>query len=92
MFIHFDSYKGAGCDDCGNPRTIMHMSVKRLDRSVNLCIACFWALAQAIRHASNKLPSDDRARIHAYRPDELGFRFVSTFSTKPKSKDAPKRS
>ena len=79
MFIHFDSYKGAGCDDCGNPRTIMHMSVKRLDRSVNLCIACFWALAQAIRHASNKLPSDDRARIHAYRPDELGFRFGSTF-------------
>jgi hypothetical protein len=26
-----------------------------LDRSVNLCRACFWALAQAMGHASKKI-------------------------------------
>jgi ribosomal protein S14 len=56
MFIHFNSDKGA-CDDCGNPHTIMHMSVMHLDRSVNLCRACFWALAQAMGHASKKIKS-----------------------------------
>jgi ribosomal protein S14 len=54
MFIHFNSDKGA-CDDCGNPHTIMHMSVMHLDRSVNLCKACFRALAQAMGHASKKI-------------------------------------
>jgi hypothetical protein len=54
MFIHFNSEKGA-CDDCGNPRTIMHMSVMHLDRTVNLCMACFWALAQTMGHACKKI-------------------------------------
>ena len=56
MFIHFNSDKGA-CDDCGNSHTIMHMSVMHLARSVNLCRACFWALAQAMGHASKKIKS-----------------------------------
>jgi hypothetical protein len=54
VFIHFNLDKGA-CDDCGNPHTIMHMSAMHLDRSVNLCKACFWALAQAMDHASKKI-------------------------------------
>jgi hypothetical protein len=55
MFINFDSIKGTGCDDCGNPGSIMHMSGKRSECSVNLCIACFRALVQAFGQASSKL-------------------------------------
>jgi hypothetical protein len=55
MFINFDSIKGTGCDDCGNPGSIMHMSAKRSECSVNLCIACFRALVQAFGQASSKL-------------------------------------
>ena len=58
MFIHFDSNKGAECDNCGNRGTIMHMSVMRVDQTVNLCIVCFGAVAQAFSRASEKL------RIH----------------------------
>ena len=57
MFIHFDSYKGTQCDNCGTPRTIMHMSMEHLGCSVNLCVVCFGALAQALTHASKKLRS-----------------------------------
>ena len=55
MFIHFDSDKAAECDNCGKRGTIMHMSIMRVDQTVNLCIVCFEALAQAISHASQKL-------------------------------------
>ncbi len=55
MFIHFDSDKGAECDNCGTAGTIMHMSVLRVDQTLSLCIVCFGALAQAICHASKKL-------------------------------------
>jgi len=55
MFIHFDSDKGEKCDNCGTPSSMMHMSMGHLGRSVNLCIACFSALAQALSHASKKL-------------------------------------
>ena len=55
MFIHFDSDKAASCDDCGNPSSVMHMSVSRSTHSVNLCVACFRALAMAVTHASPKL-------------------------------------
>ena len=55
MFIHFDSDKGAECDNCGTPGTIMHMSVVRVDQSVNLCRVCFGAMAQAFSRASEKL-------------------------------------
>jgi len=55
MFIHFDSDKRAACDNCGKPGTIMHMSVEHSDQTVNLCITCFGALAQAFSHASEKL-------------------------------------
>jgi len=58
MFIHFDSNKVAECDNCGNRGTIMHMSVMRVDHTVNLCIVCFGAVAQAFSRASEKL------RIH----------------------------
>lgn len=58
MLIHFDSDKGAECDNCGTRGTIMHMSVVRTDHTVNLCIVCFGALAQAFSRASEKL------RIH----------------------------
>jgi hypothetical protein len=54
MFIHFNTEKGAECDHCGNPSTIMHMSVKPLDRSINFCVVCFGGLAQAIKHASKR--------------------------------------
>jgi hypothetical protein len=53
MFIHFDSSDGEECDNCGTPHTIMHMSTG--DRSVNLCLGCFSALAQVLGHASKKL-------------------------------------
>jgi hypothetical protein len=55
MLINFDSIKGTGCDDCGNPGSIMHILVKRSECSVNLCMACFRALAVAVGHASSKL-------------------------------------
>ena len=58
MFIHFDSDKGADCDNCGTPGTIMHLSMVRVDQTVNLCLVCFGALAQAFNRASEKL------RIH----------------------------
>ena len=58
MFIHFNAESGAGCDDCGNPRTIMYMSMRDLDRSINLCIACFGALRKALNQASRKLEVD----------------------------------
>ncbi len=58
MFIHFDSDKGAECDNCGSPGTIMHLSMVRIDQTVNLCIVCFGSLAQAFSRASEKL------RIH----------------------------
>lgn len=54
MLVHFNA-ESAECDDCGNPRTIMHMSVRDLDCSVNLCIACFGALRKSLNHASKKL-------------------------------------
>ena len=75
MFIHFNSDKGA-CDDCGNPRTIMHMSVMHADRSVNLCRACFWALAEAMRHASKKInpPQLDTEIIGLSRPPNSAHR------------------
>ena len=47
MFIHFDTNKGAECDNCGTRGTIMHMSVLRVDQTVSLCIVCFGAVAQA---------------------------------------------
>jgi hypothetical protein len=55
MFVHFDSDKGAECDNCGATGTIMHMSVLHVDQTVSLCIVCFGVLAQAICHASKKL-------------------------------------
>jgi hypothetical protein len=55
MFIQFDSNQVTGCDDCGNPGSIMHMSVRRSESSVNLCVACLRALAFAIGRASSKL-------------------------------------
>jgi hypothetical protein len=55
MFIHFDSDKGAECDNCGTRGTIMHMSVVRMDQTVSFCIVCFAALAQAFSRASEKL-------------------------------------
>jgi hypothetical protein len=55
MFINFDPIKGRGCDDCGSAGSIMHMSVKRSESSVNLCMACFRALALAVGHASSKM-------------------------------------
>lgn len=55
MFIHFDSDKGAVCDNCGTAGTIMHMSALRADQTVDLCISCFSALAQAFSRASEKL-------------------------------------
>ncbi len=55
MFIHFDSDQGAECDNCGTAGTIMQMSVVRMDRTVNLCIVCFGALAQVFSRASEKL-------------------------------------
>ena len=58
MFIHFDTDKGAECDNCGTRGTIMHMSVLRVDQTVSLCIVCFGAVAQAFSRASEKL------RIH----------------------------
>jgi len=58
MFIHFDSDKRAECDNCGTPGTIMHMTVLRVDHTVNLCLICFGTLAQAFSRASEKL------RIH----------------------------
>ena len=58
MLIHFNAESGAGCDDCGNPRTMMHMSMRDLDCSVNLCIACFGALRKALNQASRKLEVD----------------------------------
>jgi hypothetical protein len=58
MFIHFDTNKGAECDNCGTRGTIMHMSVLRVDQTVSLCIVCFGAVAQAFSRASEKL------RIH----------------------------
>jgi hypothetical protein len=54
MFIHFNS-DTAECDNCGTTSTVMHMSIKRFERSVHLCIGCFGALAHAIGHASRKL-------------------------------------
>jgi hypothetical protein len=35
----------------------MHMSVKPWNRSINFCVVCFWALAQAMNHASKKIRS-----------------------------------
>jgi hypothetical protein len=55
MFIHFDSEQSTICDNCGTPRTIMHMSVTSSDRSLDLCVTCLRALFQALRHASEKL-------------------------------------
>jgi hypothetical protein len=55
MFIHFDSDKGAECDNCGTRGTIMHMSVQRVDQTVHLCVICFGAMAQALSLASEKI-------------------------------------
>lgn len=55
MFLHFDSDPDGICDNCENTTTIAHMSVKRWERSMNLCIPCFMALAKAISQASQKL-------------------------------------
>jgi ribosomal protein S14 len=79
MFIHFNTDKGA-CDDCGNPRTIMHMSVMHADRSVNLCRACFWALAEAMRHASKKInpPQLDTEIIGLSRPPRSAHKSMRT--------------
>jgi len=55
MLIHFSAVKEAKCDDCGISPTIMHMSIRSSDRSVNLCVACFKALANALMQASRKL-------------------------------------
>ena len=57
MFVHFNTEKNAKCDNCCNPSTIMHMSVKPWNRSINFCVVCFWALAQAMNHASKKIRS-----------------------------------
>jgi hypothetical protein len=65
MLIHFNAESEAGCDDCGNSRTIMHMSVRDLDCSVNLCIACFEALRKALNQASGKLEVDAPLKRHA---------------------------
>jgi hypothetical protein len=74
MFIHFDSDKGAECDNCGTAGTIMHMSVLRVDQTVSLCIVCFGALAQAICHASKTLipspsPNGSQCRIGSWPHD-----------------------
>jgi hypothetical protein len=37
MLIHFDVERRAGCDDCENPRTMMHLYVKHLDRAPPAC-------------------------------------------------------
>jgi hypothetical protein len=55
MLIHFDSDKGAECDNCGTRGTIMHLSVVRADQTVSLCIVCFGAVARAFSQASEKL-------------------------------------
>jgi hypothetical protein len=54
MFVHFNTEKSAKCDNCSNPSTIMHLSVKSWNRSINFCVVCFWALAQAMNHASKR--------------------------------------
>jgi hypothetical protein len=63
MLIHFNAERGAACDDCGNPHTMMHMWVRHLDRSVNLCLFCFRALTKALSQASGKLGVDDQLGI-----------------------------
>jgi hypothetical protein len=59
MFIHFDRDKGAECDNCGALGTIMHLSITRSDASLNLCVTCFAAMAQAFQNASRKLRLPD---------------------------------
>jgi hypothetical protein len=55
MFIHFNPDKGEQCDNCGTSRTMMHMSVKQLDRTVNFCVVCFKVLAKVLGQAATKL-------------------------------------
>ena len=55
MFVHFDSNRHVQCDDCGDPNTLMHVSMKRSDRSMDLCATCFKAFALAISYGSEKL-------------------------------------
>jgi len=55
MFVHFDSSKRVRCDDCGDPTTVMHLSLRRCGRSLRLCTRCFRAMALAISHGSRKL-------------------------------------
>ena len=55
MFIHFDRDQSEKCDNCGELDTIMHMSVERLDATLNLCVICFGALTRAFENASAKL-------------------------------------
>ena len=55
MFIHFDLDKGVECDNCGQRGTIMHLTVMRVDQTVNLCGICFGAVAQAFSRGLAKL-------------------------------------
>jgi hypothetical protein len=58
MFIHFYADREVRCDDCGNLHSMMHMSLKLSDRSVNLCVPCFRALTKALSRAARKLGVD----------------------------------
>jgi hypothetical protein len=63
MLIHFKAERGARCDDCGNPHTMMHIWAQHLDRSVNLCVGCFRALTKALSQASAKLQVGEQSDI-----------------------------
>ena len=55
MFILFDSNDAAGCENCENPKSVMHLSIPRSRRGINLCVACFRALTLVMVRASEKL-------------------------------------
>jgi hypothetical protein len=55
MFVHFDSSKGARCDDCGALTTIIHVSLRRYSRSFHLCNKCFRAMTLALCQGSKRL-------------------------------------
>jgi hypothetical protein len=67
VFIHFES--AGECDDCGNPRSIVEMVMNRSDRSLKLCVACYWALVQALNYASGKLKVASRSQPTGSRDD-----------------------
>jgi|SRR5580698_5226228 hypothetical protein len=85
MFIYFDPDKGAECDNCGTRGTIMHMSELRVDQRVDLCIACFVAVVEALNGAAEKLniPMEmtrSRRRCWGERKRESGNIKIRTYA------------